>query len=104
MGVFDVRMLLPSSYQVVAKLLLSIPSIRELLDKMVIPKSAKEMREFCGQKEATYFKVNVINPLISEGVVAMTQPDSPKSPSQKYYLTEIGKELLANEIGIGQSM
>jgi len=51
MGVFDVRMLLPSSYQVVAKLLLSIPSIRELLDKMVIPKSAKEMREFCGQKE-----------------------------------------------------
>jgi len=52
MGVFDVRMLLPSSYQVVAKLLLSIPSIRELLDKMVIPKSAKEMREFCGQKEA----------------------------------------------------
>ncbi len=98
-----VTKLLPSSYQVVAKLSLSIPSIRELLGKMVIPMSAKEMREFCGQKGATYFKENVINPLILEGLVAMTQPDSPKSPSQKYYLTEIGKELLADEIGIKQA-
>ena len=24
----------------------------------------------------------------------MTQPDSPKSPTQKYYLTELGKQLI----------
>ena len=28
------------------------------------------------------------------GVLAMTQPDSPKSLTQKYYLTELGKALL----------
>ena len=88
-----------SSHQVVTKLSLSIPTIGELLRKMVKPMSAREMRDFCGQKDATYFKANVIDPLIAEGLVAMTQPDSPKSPSQKYYLTELGKELLANISG-----
>ena len=66
---------------------------------MVEPMSAKKMRDFCGQKDATYFKANVIDPLIAEGLVAMTQPNSPKSPSQKYYLTELGKELLADMSG-----
>ena len=56
--------------------------------------SAKEMREFCGQKDHTYFKNNVINPLIAEGIVSMTRPETPNSPAQKYYLTEAGKELL----------
>jgi hypothetical protein len=64
---------------------------------MVSPMSAKNMRLFCGQKDSTYFKANVIDPLISEGVVAMTHPDSPKSPTQKYYLTDFGKALLKNE-------
>ena len=48
--------------------------IGELLQKMFAPMTAKEMRQFCGQKGATYFKANVIDPLIAEGLVAMTQP------------------------------
>jgi len=68
--------------------------IGDLLKKMVEPMPAKEMRDFCGQKDATYFKANVIDPLIAEGLVAMTQPNSPKSPTQKYYLTELGKTLV----------
>lgn len=83
-----------SSHQVVTKLSSSIPVLFELLRKMVDPVSAKEMREFCNQKDHTYFKNNVINPLIELGVVEMTQPDSPKSPTQRYRLTEAGKELL----------
>ena len=38
-----------------------------------------------------------IVPLVEMGVLAMTQPDSPKSPTQKYYLTELGKALLNNK-------
>lgn len=86
-----------SNHQVIVKLSLSIPNIGELLRKMASPMSAKNMRLFCGQKDSTYFKANVIDPLISEGVVAMTHPDSPKSPTQKYYLTDFGKALLKNE-------
>ena len=79
---------------VVPNLSSSIPMICDLLEKMISPMSAKEMRDFCGQKDATYFKANVIDPLIAEGLVAMTQPNSPKSPTQKYYLTELGKALV----------
>ena len=86
-----------STHQVVIKLSPSVPKICDLLENMIAPMSAKEMRRFCGLKDATYFKMKVIDPLIEEGLVAMTQPDSPKSPTQKYYLTELGKALLDNE-------
>ena len=86
-----------SNHQVIVKLSLSIPNNGELLRKIVSPMSAKNMRLFCGQKDSSYFKANVIDPLITEGLVAMTHPDSPKSPTQKYYLTDFGKALLYNE-------
>ena len=86
-----------SSHQVVTKLSSSIPMICDLLEKMTSPMSAKEMRQFCGLKDATYFKTTIIDTLIEGGLVAMTQPDSPKSPTQKYYLTEMGKALLNNK-------
>ena len=37
-----------SSHQVVTKLSSSIPMICDLLEKMISPMSAKEMRQFCG--------------------------------------------------------
>ena len=86
-----------SGHQVIVKLSLSIPNIRELLQKMVVPMSARDMRSFCGLKDSTYFKANVIDSLIAAGLVAMTQPNSPKSPTQKYCLTDLGKTLLNNE-------
>ena len=33
-------------------------------------------------------------PVVHRWFVAMTQPNSPKSPTQKYYLTELGKALV----------
>jgi predicted HTH transcriptional regulator len=91
-----VTKLSPSCHQVVTKLSSSIPVIFELLRKMAEPMSAKEMREFCGQKDHTYFKNNVINPLIESGVVEMTLQNSPNSPTQRYRLTEAGKGLIDN--------
>ena len=83
-----------SSHQVVVKLSSSIPMVYDLLEMMIKPMSAKEMRQFCGLKDVTYFKTNIIDALIEGGLAAMTQPDSPNSPTQKYYLTELGKALL----------
>ncbi len=86
-----------SSHQVVVKLSPSVPRLKEMLQKMVEPMSAKDMRNLCGQKDHSYFKSNVIDPLLGAGIVAMTHPDTPKSPNQKYYLTEYGKSLMDNE-------
>lgn len=35
-----------------------------------------------------------LNPATSGGFVEMTQPNSPKSPTQKYRLTDKGKKLV----------
>ena len=42
----------------------------------------------------TKFRDQVINPLVEDGWLEMTDPDSPRSPHQKYRLTEQGKALL----------
>ena len=38
---------------------------------------------------------------IAQALAGMTVPDKPTSPNQKYYLTELGKELLKTE-SVGQ--
>ena len=43
------------------------------------------------------FYYDYLNPALHSGLIAMTQPDSPKSPTQKYYLTEKGKQRAENE-------
>ena len=55
--------------------------------------SVREMMEKMEFKSRDKFLANYLKPAIEAGFVAMTQPDSPKSPTQKYYLTELGKEL-----------
>ena len=72
--------------------------IRVLMDEM----SVREMMEKLELKNRSKFVLNYLNPALEEGVVAMTQPDSPKSPTQKYYLTELGKALIDNDRVIKQ--
>ena len=61
------------------------------------PISAGELMQVARYINRTRFKNKYLDPLMEMGVLAMTQPDSPKSPTQKYYLTELGKALLENE-------
>ena len=47
------------------------------------------------KKSNTLLKDKVIYPLIKLGLVAQTHPETPRHPKQKYYLTELGKTMLA---------
>lgn len=58
-------------------------SVREMMDKM----------EF---KSRDKFLANYLAPALEAGLVEMTQPDSPKSPTQKYRMTEAGRKMLEN--------
>jgi predicted HTH transcriptional regulator len=40
------------------------------------------------------FLYDYLQPSLSSGLIEMTQPDSPKSPTQKYRLTEKGKQAM----------
>ena len=61
------------------------------------PRSAQEIMDEIGVTNQYNNRQRHIVSLVDMGVLAMTQPDSPKSPTQKYYLTELGKALLEKE-------
>jgi ATP-dependent DNA helicase RecG len=45
-------------------------------------------------KDRVNFRVNYLEPALLDGLLEMTQPDAPKSPTQKYRLTAKGKSYL----------
>ena len=59
--------------------------------------STQDMMEVMGMKSRPMFLNSYLNPALKAGLIGRTQPDSPKSPTQKYYLTEMGKALLNNK-------
>lgn len=48
------------------------------------PRTIKEMMAFLGLKHRSYFRNNVLNPLIAAGRLRLTLPDKPSSPKQRY--------------------
>ena len=42
------------------------------------------------------FSLTYLKPALEPGLIEMTQPDSPRSPTQEYRLTDKGKQWLAD--------
>ena len=59
--------------------------------------SIRQIMSALGMKSRPMFLDNYLTPALKAGLVEMTQPDSPKSPTQQYRLTEAGKGLLSGE-------
>ena len=53
-----------------------------------------ELMEIAKRSNRTKFRKKVLNPLIEEGLIAMTDPDTPNSPKQRYRTTAKGQALL----------
>jgi len=49
--------------------------------------SAIELMKILNRSNKSKFKNVIINPLVENGFLELTNPDKPKSPSQKYRLT-----------------
>ena len=49
--------------------------------------SAIELMEIIKRTNKSKFKNTIINPLVENGFLELTNPDKPKSPAQKYRLT-----------------
>jgi ATP-dependent DNA helicase RecG len=56
--------------------------------------STRELMQCMELKHRPSFLYEYLQPSIDAGLVAMTQPNSPKSPTQKYRLTSKGYDLL----------
>ena len=57
-------------------------------------RGTKELMQFLNLKHRPSFLEGYLNPALQRHLVEMTQPDSPRSPTQKYRLTEQGKAVL----------
>lgn len=50
-----------------------------------IPRSTSEIMDHLGLKHREYFRSNILQPLLDAGILALSIPETPKSPKQKYY-------------------
>lgn len=62
------------------------------------PQKLSAILEGLSLKHRPTFKKNYLLPALSQKWVALTAPDSPKSPQQKYYITELGKIVISGII------
>jgi predicted HTH transcriptional regulator len=70
-----------------------------ILNNCKIPHSIAELMKIAGRSNRTKFRKSIISPLLSAGLLEMTEPDSPKSPTQKYRITREGWEAIKDQIG-----
>ena len=57
--------------------------------------SIQELLKRMSMTHKTYFRRAYLNPAITSGLLARTEPDSSNSPTQRYRLTELGKRLIS---------
>lgn len=90
----------PSSDQAVTRFR---PSDDRAVDKYAIlkaclePTKMKELISIAGVKHRTNFRKNHIDPLVNDGLLALTIPDKLSSPNQRYVTTDKGKKVLEHK-------
>ncbi len=71
------------------------PQVKRLLSALVKgEQSAGDLMQALGLKSAKNFRATSLTPALEAGLVERTQPDSPRSPTQKYRLTTRGRQAL----------
>ncbi|MCD6311751.1 MAG: hypothetical protein J7M11_04760, partial [Elusimicrobia bacterium] len=58
---------------------------KKLLDFCGEPKSREEIQEYLCLKDRKHFRLEVLNPLLEQGLLHPTIPEKLTSPNQKYY-------------------
>ena len=79
--------------QVGTKLALSRHQV-DVLSNCLEDSELSNLMSIVGRSDRTKFRHQVLNPLISAGLITMTIPDKPRSSLQKYRITEKGRTWL----------
>ena len=73
------------------------PQVMRLLKKVEGEMSRSQLMKAVKLKDRVNFSKSYLEPALSLNVIEMTQPDSPRSPTQKYCITANGERLLAKK-------
>lgn len=79
--------------QVIVQVTDQVKRLLMMLDGKDAQKLAELMTSLALQHKRT-FRANYLNPALAAELVEMTQPDAPRSPSQKYRLTAKGRDVV----------
>ena len=63
---------------------ISLEQLTEILYFCNEPRTRKELQEFCGYKSPSHFREKILTPLLKGEQLALTIPEKPNSPKQKY--------------------
>ncbi len=74
------------------------PQVKKLLKNLKDEMTRAEIQYALQLKDKKNFQEKYLNPCLEDGLVEMTQPDKPNSPTQKYRLTGKGLQV---KIAIG---
>ena len=69
------------------------PQVEKLLVALKGEMSASESMEVLELSDRKHFRSTYLQPALRQEVIEMTMPDKPNSPSQKYRLTALGRQL-----------
>ena len=69
-----------------------------MLNNCKKPHSIAELMKMAGRSNRTKFRKSIINPLLDASLLEMTEPGSPKSPTQKYRITKEGWEAIKDQV------
>ncbi len=64
------------------------PQVKRLLQSLKGEMNREQLMSVLNLKDPKYFRQRYLSPALSAGLIEMTQPDSPRSPTQKYRLTQ----------------
>ncbi len=70
------------------------PQVKRLLEALDGEQSRETLMKRLELKDAKHFRRHYLVPALEAGLVEMTQPDSPRSPTQKYRMTVEGFRLI----------
>ena len=66
--------------------------IKRILEFCQTPRDREEIQKFLGLKDREHFRLEILKPLIEQGLLHPTIPDKLRSPKQKYYSLKSKKE------------
>jgi len=78
------------------------PQVEKLLRFCREPLSREELQQGLKIQDRKYFRETFLRPALAAGFIELTIPDKPKSPLQKYRLTETGRIFLGQKDSVGK--
>lgn len=91
--------LAPSDHKEILRYLKDSPNAVKVLQYCSEPRSRKEIQGYLGLENRKSLRVIIIKPLIEAGILDLSNPESPKSPNQRYILSNYGIKVLEELAG-----